>query len=317
MFTLDFKGGFNISFIRINETILRDVNVPIKLYTTYIGLLINIGLNKEFTNRTYVNALDICFSLTETEPLERYMIETVNTGLKNLPQIGIDICNSSVKGRYIMNLQSLKKLENYNSNTPAFYVDVDVEELQKIYSLNDADKYRLARFYVLLCSLITGRGTTNPVGQWDLNTLSIKSHLSIPTIRGYSKKLQQLKLIDFTDVLFINDNGHFSPILFSRWADRELLHKRIKYLKKRHTFIPRKQYADGRSLWQKYYWMKQGKKYSEQEAEQIHLYVCDKYNQACREMKECEINSYKYKKAFGVAEAIDFTCFEQYDFYNK
>lgn len=307
-------GGFNISFIRINETILRDANVPIKLYTTYIGLLINTGLNKEFTKHKYVSAFDICFSLTNTEPFNRYLIETVNTGLKGLKQIGIDACSACVQSHYIVDLQSLKKLENYDGDNSDFYVDVDVEELQKIYSLNDADKYRLARFYVLLCSLITGK---NSVGQWDLNTLSLKSHLSIPTIREYRKKIQQLELIDFADVLFVNDNGHFFPILFSKWANRQLLHKKIERLKKKNTFIPRKQYADGRSLWQKYYWMKQGKKYSEQEAKQIYIYVCDKYNQACREMQECEIDSYKHKKSFEVAEAIDFTCFEQYDFYNK
>lgn len=276
--------------------------------------MINLCANKTFFKRIAVTPQTIGCSLFQRLPLTKNETTYLSKGLQDLHLIDID-CTRYSQSTFLVEIQSIIDTENYDIDKQDFYVDVDIEELQKIYSLHDSDKYRLARFYASLCSLIAGKDKDKKIGQWDLNTISLKSHLSIPTIRDYFKKLKQLELIDFSDILYVNENGHFSPIPFSKWSDRETLHKQIEYIKKKNNIIHRKEYGNSRSLWQKYYWLKQGKQYPEKEAEQIYRYVQDKYNQACREMKECEVGSYRYNRSLKTLESIDFDYFEQYNFY--
>lgn len=295
-----------ISLIRVNSRILQNPNIPISAFSCYIALLIQRGLNGNFAKSMLTSRTDMCFYLVNNLEEDNGLVKHISHGVKHLSDIGINFDVHSKKSKYIINMSEFKDLENYDVDC---YVDIELDDLHKIYNINSPYRFRLARYYMFLCSLLTD--TNQSVGQWNLDKLCELLKLPPQTVHLYDRYLKRLEIMDCDDFFVVQINGTYQPHFFAQWKDKELMQQAIEDF---NSIVSVKDISDGRKMWQKYQWLLKGKEYSYDEIKQIYVYILEQYKHNSFIANNAEVGSPKYLRAIDRLSRIDFSCFEEYDF---
>lgn len=201
------------------------------------------------------------------------------------------------RGEYIIESTSMY-VDTHKQN----FVAVNIEDVQTIMRSNLSVRVPLVRYYIYLISTINsqtavrnneGNTKKNVIGNQTQDYLSGLTGNSVWTIRRYNQLLEDMKVVYIyraEDFLLSNNQVKQLPNVYGRYSDKEYIIQYGKELQEqnrsRNYTRPKLAQSDNkRRLYKMYYWLCQGKEYSESEIREIYEYVITE-NEKYRKLAE-------------------------------
>lgn len=167
------------------------------------------------------------------------------------------------------------------------FITIDYSEFKKIMSSNVGHKMKMLRYYLKFIStlnwnqiiLVNDESKKGIIGDCSLKHLSKLMNISENTVINVVQKLEKLKLIYVfrSDYYWYKGNDIQIPVnIYGRFKDKEYIFTYAKQVEEELKQKKRSNSQDGnngRKLFQMYYWLIKGKKYSDDEIQLIYDHI--------------------------------------------
>lgn len=290
--------------LKLKKEIIDNKNLSNNAFMTYVGITSCYKKDFDFIflNKNMINSY-----MTKKVHISKKFDENIRSGIKELLDNKIIVCNYKVGSDYYLGLKNIQFDDNEK------FTFVDFEDVQTIMTSNYKGKSNLLRFYICLLGTFISQNKiknirnpdkyNNILGMMSQEYLAELSNISVHSVVEYIKALEKLELIYVSRCAFMFRDGKGSikrhNNIYGRYKDKELIDEftKIRYdmyddLHKIHSDAA---INNARSLTQKYNCMINGTEYDKKTVDAIYNYI-NKYNE-------------KYPK-----KAKDMSVFEKYGY---
>lgn len=290
------------------------------------ALMVYVALRRFYQreiNNYYVSMNMIYYNLFgkfDKSKNNRYIIEKLKIGLNELINIGIVSYVSIISPKeFILDLTKIEYDTSKAKETKEYFVIIDDTEIFKIMNCDNANKFKLCRYFIYLVGTFNNSKETNSihalrndVGYSPLEYMVDQTEISENTIINYNTLLEELKLIYIYKAPYIkrNNDGEINGITntYGRYKNKELVEKAgISHLQAvgydaNEKRVKKANGKRNRSYSMKYNSFCSGKKYDYDTLKEMYETLVEYNKNLVKQYK-----SDKYKK--------DLTVFKDYDFY--
>ena len=245
----------------------------------------------------YISMNMLLYTVYEREDVSQDIRQSMYTAVNSLFNRGI------VKG-YRCGRQSyiVDNALMYVDTQKQHFVSIEIEDIFTIMHSNNKVRVPLVRYYIYLMStrsskiLVHDKANVSRnyiIGNQTQDYLSSLTGNSVWTIRRYNQLLEDMNVVYIyraEDFLLSNNRVKQLPNVYGRYSDKEYIIQYGKDLQEqnrsRNYTRPKLNQSDNkRRLSKKYYWLCQGKEYSESEIREIYEYVVSE-NEKYRKLAE-------------------------------
>ena len=249
---------------------------------TYVGIASCYKRDFDFIflNKNMINSY-----MTKKMCISKKFDENIRSGIKELLDKKVIICNNKVGSDYYLGLQNIQ-LEDDDK-----FTFVDFSDVQTIMTSNYKGKSNLLRFYICLLGTFISKNHikdirepdkyNNILGMMSQDYLAELSNISVHSVLEYIKELETLELVYVSrcSLKFKEQSGKVKKHnnIYGRYKDKELIDEfaeiRFSMYDDLHKVQKVKVVNNSRSLMQKYNYLSGGTKYDKETVGAIYEYI--------------------------------------------
>ena len=291
--------------LKLKKEIVENKSLSNNAVMTYVGITSCYKRDFDFVflNKNMINSY-----MTKKVCVSKKFDENIRSGIKELLDKKIIVCNDKVGSDYYLGLQNIQLDDNDK------FIFVDFTDVQTIMTSNYKGKSNLLRFYICLLGTFISKNHikdirdpdkyNNVLGMMSQDYLAEIANISIHSVIEYIKELEKLKLIYVSrcSLKFKEQSGKVKKHnnIYGRYKDKELIDEfaniRFSMYDDLHTTQKIKVVNNARSLIQKYNYLRGGQKYDKKTVAAIYEYVCsynEKHPKKAKDMGVFEKYGYK------------------------
>lgn len=294
--------------LKLKKEIIENKCLSNNAFMTYVGIMSCYKKDFDFVflNKNMINSY-----MTKKIHITKKFDENIRSGIKELLDSKIIICNDKVGSDYYLGLKNIQLDDNEK------FTFVNFNDIQTIMSSNYKGKSNLLRFYICMLGTFISQNKVkdirepekynNILGMMSQEYLADLCNISVHSVVEYTKVLEKLELIYVSrcSFMFRDNKGSIKRHnnIYGRYADKELIDEfaKVRYdmYDDLHKVKSTTATNNARSLMQKYNCLRNNTKYDKKTVATIYNYVCsynEKYPKKAKDMKPFEKYGYKIKK---------------------
>ena len=294
--------------LKLKKEIIENKCLSNNAFMTYVGIMSCYKKDFDFVflNKNMINSY-----MTKKVHITKKFDENIRSGIKELLDSKIIICNDKVGSDYYLGLKNIQLDDNEK------FTFVNFNDIQTIMSSNYKGKSNLLRFYICMLGTFISQNKVkdirepekynNILGMMSQEYLADLCNISVHSVVEYTKVLEKLELIYVSrcSFMFRDNKGSIKRHnnIYGRYADKELIDEfaKVRYdmYDDLHKVKSTTATNNARSLMQKYNCLRNNTKYDKKTVAAIYEYVCkynEKYPKKAKDMKPFEKYGYKTEK---------------------
>ena len=294
--------------LKLKKEIIENKCLSNNAFMTYVGIMSCYKKDFDFVflNKNMINSY-----MTKKVHITKKFDENIRSGIKELLDSKIIICNDKVGSDYYLGLKNIQLDDNEK------FTFVNFNDIQTIMSSNYKGKSNLLRFYICMLGTFISQNKVkdirepekynNILGMMSQEYLADLCNISVHSVVEYTKVLEKLELIYVSrcSFMFRDNKGSIKRHnnIYGRYADKELIDEfaKVRYdmYDDLHKVKSTTATNNARSLMQKYNCLRNNTKYDKKTVAAIYEYVCkynEKYPKKAKDMKPFEKYGYKIEK---------------------
>lgn len=294
--------------LKLKKEIIENKCLSNNAFMIYVGIMSCYKKDFDFVflNKNMINSY-----MTKKIHITKKFDENIRSGIKELLDSKIIICNDKVGSDYYLGLKNIQLDDNEK------FTFVNFNDIQTIMSSNYKGKSNLLRFYICMLGTFISQNKVkdirepekynNILGMMSQEYLADLCNISVHSVVEYTKVLEKLELIYVSrcSFMFRDNKGSIKRHnnIYGRYADKELIDEfaKVRYdmYDDLHKVKSTTATNNARSLMQKYNCLRGGTKYDKDTVTAIYNYVCsynEKYPKKAKDMKPFEKYGYVIEK---------------------
>lgn len=294
--------------LKLKKEIIENKCLSNNAFMTYVGIMSCYKKDFDFVflNKNMINSY-----MTKKIHITKKFDENIRSGIKELLDSKIIICNDKVGSDYYLGLKNIQLDDNEK------FTFVNFNDIQTIMSSNYKGKSNLLRFYICMLGTFISQNKVkdirepekynNILGMMSQEYLADLCNISVHSVVEYTKVLEKLELIYVSrcSFMFRDNKGSIKRHnnIYGRYADKELIDEfaKVRYdmYDDLHKVKSTTATNNARSLMQKYNCLRNDTSYDKDTVAAIYEYVCsynEKYPKKAKDMKPFEKYGYGIEK---------------------
>lgn len=294
--------------LKLKKEIIENKCLSNNAFMAYVGIMSCYKKDFDFVflNKNMINSY-----MTKKIHITKKFDENIRSGIKELLDSKIIICNDKVGSDYYLGLKNIQLDDNEK------FTFVNFNDIQTIMSSNYKGKSNLLRFYICMLGTFISQNKVkdirepekynNILGMMSQEYLADLCNISVHSVVEYTKVLEKLELIYVSrcSFMFRDNKGSIKRHnnIYGRYADKELIDEfaKVRYdmYDDLHKVKSTTATNNARSLMQKYNCLRNDTSYDKDTVAAIYEYVCsynEKYPKKAKDMKPFEKYGYGIEK---------------------